>query len=192
MAGQQPVVFTPPPPSLSSGEHSVELVHLFDKMKAIKVLLFDVDGVFTDNRLHVTEQGELLRIMHVRDGQAVKWAISKGFSVGIITGGQSEGVRKRLTALGIEEYYAAVKDKKEVFQSILNRLQVRADEVCYMGDDLPDLPVLRKVGVSCAPADAVPEVLSVVDFISPLPGGHGCVRDLLERVMKVQDRWVEF
>ncbi|MDX2134711.1 MAG: HAD-IIIA family hydrolase [Saprospiraceae bacterium] len=193
MESQQPIVR--PESSLApanGGERTVELLHLFDKMKAIRVFIFDVDGVFTDNSLLVTEAGELLRIMNVRDGQAVKWTLRKGFPVCIITGGRSEGVHKRMTGLGITEIYSGVEDKREVFTALLKRLNVRSEEVCYMGDDLPDLPVLRRVGLSCAPADASPEVLAEVDFVSPLKGGHGCVRDLLERVLKVQDQWVEF
>lgn len=167
----------------------LELVHVFDKMKAVKAFIFDVDGVFTNNDLLVTESGELLRIMNVRDGQAVKWACEAGYPVCVITGGRSEGTKKRLTALGIEEYYSNVKDKVVAFQSFMQRTGVKASEISYMGDDLPDLPVLRKVSLSCCPADAVQEVKAVCDYISNLKGGAGCVRDIIESVMKLQGKW---
>jgi 3-deoxy-D-manno-octulosonate 8-phosphate phosphatase (KDO 8-P phosphatase) len=169
----------------------IELVHLFDKMKAVKAFVFDVDGVFTNNDILVSEAGELLRTMHVRDGQAVKWAIRAGYPVGIITGGRSEGVKKRFTDLGIEEYYSGIHDKWETLQAFLKRTNTLVSEVCYMGDDLPDLPVLRKVVLSCCPADAVPDVSDICDYVSPLPGGRGCVREIIEKVMRLQDRWPE-
>jgi 3-deoxy-D-manno-octulosonate 8-phosphate phosphatase (KDO 8-P phosphatase) len=171
---------------------SLELVNLFDKLTAVKAFLLDVDGVLTDNRLLVTEAGELLRTMHVRDGQAIKWAVQAGYPVAVITGGRSEGVRRRLLDLGVEEYHPGVHDKSEVFLSFLHRTGLNVSEVCYMGDDLPDLPVLRRVLFSCCPADAVPEVLAAVDYVSPRGGGEGCVRDIIEKVMKLQQKWPQF
>ncbi|MEI6408619.1 MAG: HAD hydrolase family protein [Bacteroidota bacterium] len=171
---------------------ALELVNVFDKLKGVRAFVFDVDGVFTDNSVHITESGELLRTMHVRDGQCVKWAIRAGFQIAVITGGRSEGTKKRLTDLGIVEYYSGIADKMAAFQSFVERTGVQAYEVCYMGDDLPDLPVMRKVLVSCCPNDAVPEILEVCDYVSPLKGGAGCVRDILEKVMKIQDKWPEY
>jgi len=167
----------------------MELVHLFDKLLAVRAFVFDVDGVLTDNSLLVTEAGELLRTMNVRDGQVIKWAIQAGFTIGAITGGRSEGVKKRLTVLGVEEYYSGVADKWPAFQSFMQRTGLPPAEICYMGDDLPDLPVLRRVLLAACPSDAVPEIFSVCDYISPFPGGGGCVRDLLEMVMKAQGKW---
>ena len=167
----------------------VELVHLFEKIRAVKAFVCDVDGVLTNNDLLVTESGELLRIMNVRDGQAIKWAIQAGFPIAVITGGRSEGAKKRLTDLGVEEYYSGVKDKWVAFQSFLQRTGTLMSEVCYMGDDLPDLPVMRRVMLSACPADAIPELLGSCDYVSPLVGGAGCVRDILEKVMKIQGKW---
>lgn len=168
---------------------SVELVHLFDKLQAVRAFVLDVDGILTNNEVLITEAGELLRTMHVRDGQAIKWAIRAGYPVGIITGGRSEGVKKRLCDLGIEEYYSGIAEKLPAFQSFLQRTGKQALETAYMGDDLPDLPVLRKVGLAACPSDAVPDVLEVCDYVSPLRGGAGCVRDLIEKVMKLQGTW---
>lgn len=170
----------------------VELVHVFDKMKSVKAFIFDMDGVLTNNDLMVTEAGELLRTMNVRDGQAIKWAVEAGYPVCVITGGRSDGAKLRLTNLGVEEYYSGVKDKTIAFQSFLQRSRLQPLEICYMGDDLPDLPVLRKVSFSCCPADAVPEVKAVCDYISTHNGGAGCVRDIIECVMKLQHKWPKY
>lgn len=170
----------------------LELVHLFDKIKAVKAFVFDVDGVLTNNDLLVTEAGELLRTMSVRDGQAIKWTIRAGYPIGIITGGKSEGVKKRLSNLGIEEYYSNAEDKMEAFKAFLQRTNTLVSEVCYMGDDLPDLPILRKVVLSCCPQDAVPEVLDICDYVSPVSGGRGCARDIMEKVLKLQEKWPEY
>jgi len=170
-----------------------ELQHLFDKMKVVRAFVFDVDGVFTNNDLLVTEAGEFLRTMNVRDGQALKWAVEAGYPIGIITGGTSEGVKRRFThQLGISEYYSGVKDKIVAFQSFMQRTGVQSTEICYMGDDLPDIPPMRKSAMACCPADAVPEVVAVSDYISHLPGGAGCVRDVIEKVMKIQGKWPQY
>lgn len=170
-----------------------ELAHVFDKMKVVKAFVFDVDGVLTNNDLLVTEAGEFLRSMNVRDGQALKWAIEAGYSIGIITGGASEGVKKRLSQqLGIAEYYSGVKDKAVAFSSFMQRTGIKSTEICYMGDDLPDLAPMRKSALACCPSDAVPEVKATADYISGLPGGAGCVRDVLEKVMKLQGKWPKY
>lgn len=200
MEGEQQITTAGSPQNLDRGGQSqlieypslvtsVELVHLFDQLRSVRAFVFDVDGVLTNNEVLVTETGDLLRIMNVRDGQAIKWAIRAGYAVCIITGGRSEGTKKRLTDLGVEEYYSGIADKAPAFQSFLQRTHKQALEVCYMGDDLPDLPVLRKVGLAACPADAVPEVISVCDYISPLAGGAGCVREIIEKVMKLQGTW---
>lgn len=173
------------PPVLST----VELVHLFDKLRAVKAFVFDVDGIFTDNTIQITEAGELLRTMNVRDGLVVRFALQASFPVGIITGGRSVGVTKRLSDLGIQQIYTGIADKWPAFEQFMRHYDLLAHEVCYMGDDLPDLPILRKVGLAACPADAIQEVLEVADYVSPLRGGQGCVRDVLEKVLKLQQKW---
>ncbi|MBC7774171.1 MAG: HAD hydrolase family protein [Phycisphaerae bacterium] len=166
---------------------------MFDKMRVVRAFVFDVDGVLTNNELLVTEAGEYLRTMHVRDGQALKWAMAAGYPIAFITGGTSEGVKKRITQhLGISEYYSGVSDKTVAFQSFMQRTGIFSTEICYMGDDLPDIPPMRKSALACCPADAVPEVMAVCDYISPLPGGACCVRDVLEKVMKIQGKWPKY
>ena len=184
---QQSIVPATPASGLES---SVELVHLFDKFLAIRAFVLDVDGVMTDNSVHVTESGEQLRQMSVRDGLGLKIALKNGFPVCIITGGRSHGVIKRLSGLGIEHIYSGVEDKWPVFQQFLSSYRLKASEICYMGDDLPDIQILRKVGLSACPIDAVPEVLGIVDYISPIAGGKGCVRDVVEKVLKSQGKFL--
>jgi 3-deoxy-D-manno-octulosonate 8-phosphate phosphatase (KDO 8-P phosphatase) len=169
----------------------LELVHLFDKMKAIRAFVLDVDGVLTNNEVLITEAGELLRTMNVRDGQAIKWAIEKGYRVCIITGGRSEGVIKRLSTLGITDIYSGQSDKLPVFQQFLAQYRLSPFEICYMGDDLPDLPPMRKAGLRACPNDAVHEVQAVAEYVSPFAGGMGCVRDVIEKVMKIREDWVK-
>ncbi len=185
---RQPVISDNPLP-VPSPESSLELVHLFDKFQAVRAFVFDVDGVFTDNSVLVTESGEQLRSMSIRDGLGVKIALQNGFPMCIITGGRSQGVVKRLSGLGIEHIYSGVQDKWPVFTQFLSTYGLKASEICYMGDDLPDLQILHKVGLSTCPANAVAEIRSIVDYCSPLNGGAGCVRDILEKVLKTQDKW---
>jgi 3-deoxy-D-manno-octulosonate 8-phosphate phosphatase (KDO 8-P phosphatase) len=186
---QQIIPGKTPQKAVSVVPDGVELLHIFDKMKSVKAFIFDIDGVLTNNSVLVTETGDLLRTMNIRDGQALKWARQAGYPICIITGGRSEGSKKRLAGLGIEEYYSNITDKLVAFQSFLQRSGVLPTEICYMGDDLPDLPVLRRVSLSCCPADAVSEIKSACDFISDFDGGAGCVRDIIERVMKLQATW---
>jgi 3-deoxy-D-manno-octulosonate 8-phosphate phosphatase (KDO 8-P phosphatase) len=168
----------------------IELVHLFDKLKEVRAFVFDVDGVFTDNTVLVTESGELLRTRNVRDGQAVKWAIQKGFPIGIITGGRSEGMIQSLKNLGITHIYSGVEEKTSALNDFLQHHNLNVSDVLYVGDDIPDMPVLKRVGVAAAPNDAVNEVLKIVDYVSPFDGGKGVVRDVIEKVLKVQGKFV--
>lgn len=187
MESQQPLIPDPSPAVIP--ESSVELVHLFDKFNAVRAFILDVDGVMTDNTVHVTESGEQLRSMNIRDGLGLKIALKNGYPVCIITGGRSQGVVKRLAGLGVEHIYTNVEDKWPVFLQFLQTHNLKASEICYMGDDLPDLQILRKVGLSACPADAVPEVLNAVDYISPIAGGKGCLRDVIEKALKTQGKW---
>lgn len=161
-----------------------------EKFRDVRTFFFDVDGVFTDSNLLITEKGELLRTMNVRDGYAVKRALNAGYQIVIITGGSSEGVKLRLQSLGIEDVFSGVSKKIEVFQRYLDRSGMDPQGILYMGDDLADREVMQKVGFPACPADAVPEIRSISDYISPYPGGHGCVRDVIEKTLKLADKWL--
>ncbi len=175
--------------SSAPAETAVELVHLFDKLRTVRAFALDVDGVLTDNFVHLTESGEQLRRMNIRDGLGIRIALENGFPFCVITGGRSQGVIKRLSLLGIEHIYSGISDKWPVLMQFLEQFRLRSADVCYIGDDLPDLEVLRRVGLAACPTDAVAEVRAVADYVSPFAGGSGCVRDVIEKVLKSQDKW---
>lgn len=157
--------------------------------ESIHLLAFDYDGVFTDGTILITDDGHMLRSAHARDGFAVQWARKQGVQIAIITGGKEESVGSRMRGLGVDEVHLHSHDKIKVLQDICSRLKIGLEEVAYMGDDMPDLPALNAVGLACCPQDAAPEIRSVCDYISPLPGGKGCVRDLIEGFMKSRGIW---
>ena len=165
---------------------STPVTELFETIQAI---VLDIDGVLTDNKILVTDNGEFLRIMNVRDGYAIKRVIEKGIKVAIISGGRSIGTKKRLEILGIKEIHLGIEQKLPCLQALLAQWQIHPENVAYMGDDLMDIPCLQFVGLSCAPKDSVPEVLQTVKYISPQAGGDCCVRDLIEKVMQAKGLW---
>ena len=160
-----------------------------EKLNEIKNFVFDVDGVFTDGSIVVDSDGNELRIFSTRDGIAVKLASDKGYNICIISGGKYEGVRKRLNRLGVKNVFLGVDDKIKVFNNYLNKNNLKLDETTFMGDDLPDIKILKMVGLSCCPNDAAPEVRGVVDYISNKKGGDGCVRDIIEQVLTIHGEW---
>lgn len=155
----------------------------------IKTLVFDVDGVFTDTRIMISEKGEFLRTMNTRDGYAIKLAKRAGIKMAVITGGTSTGVEKRLKDLGIDFIYSGVMDKKPVLEKIVSEQGWDLETLLYIGDDLPDIPCIMMAGIGACPADAVPEVKAVSDYVSPKNGGDFCVRDLIEQILEHQDKW---
>ncbi|TVR88282.1 MAG: 3-deoxy-D-manno-octulosonate 8-phosphate phosphatase [Saprospirales bacterium] len=157
--------------------------------KRIDTVVLDVDGVLTNSQMLITESGELLRSMSVRDGYALKRGLMHGLKMCVITGGSSKGVEWRIKSLGIEDYFPAVKKKILVFDEWVNQHNVNLDNTLYMGDDLPDMDVMNKVGCPVCPADAAPEIIEIAKYVSPVKGGMGCVRDVLEKVLKLQGGW---
>ena len=164
---------------------------LFDRFKQVKAFVFDVDGVLSDGNVLVTERGEQLRVFNIKDGYAIQLAVNKGYPVAIITGGTSIGVKKRMEALGITDVYLGVHDKAAILHDWLSRNQLQATDILYMGDDVPDLESMKAVGVPTCPGDAVEAIKAVSVYISPRNGGDGAVRDVIEKVMKLQYTWSE-
>ncbi len=163
--------------------------NILQQFKEIRTFLLDVDGVLTDGSLLITEKGELLRKMDAKDGQAIRIALHKGYQVVILTGGKSEGVIKRLEGLGITEIHSGLKRKLDTFEILQHAYEWKKENLLYVGDDLPDIEVLQHVGLACCPADAVPEVQAVCNYISPYNGGQGAVRDVIEKVLKLNEHW---
>ncbi|MCA8832832.1 HAD-IIIA family hydrolase [Hymenobacter sp. BT728] len=158
-------------------------------LSAIKVFIFDVDGVLTDGTLLALNSGEQARAFHIRDGYAVRHAIRKGYRVAIISGREEEGVRKRLESLDVRDIYLGVDDKMKIFNSLLNTYHLEPGTIAYMGDDIPDMEVMRRCGVAACPVDAATDVRAISNYTATLPGGHGAVRELIEAVMKLQQTW---
>ncbi len=157
----------------------------------IDTFVFDVDGVFTDGKVLIDNSGELLRTMSVKDGYALKTAIQKGYTVGIISGGTNEGVRKRFKGLGVEHIYLGADQKTQFLEEFMSNLDLSPSQILYMGDDLPDIPVMKMAGIATCPQNAVPEVKAISKYVSHKNGGEGCVRDVIEQVLKVRGDWFD-
>ena len=158
-------------------------------LKHITTFVFDVDGVLTDGTILLTTTGEMLRTMHTKDGFAMKTALQSGYNVCIISGGSNEGVRLRLKALGVTDVYLGSHNKIEQLNEYMGNHNIKHENVLFMGDDIPDYPVMKLVGLPTCPQDAVPEIKVISKYISHKKGGKGCVRDVIEQVLKVQGKW---
>ncbi|MFN8247983.1 MAG: HAD-IIIA family hydrolase [Ferruginibacter sp.] len=164
-------------------------MNILTSLQKIKAFVLDVDGVLTDGSLLLLENGEMARRMNIKDGYALQLAVKKGYHILVISGGKSEAVKTRLQKLGVENVYMSVTDKKAVLLQYVQEHELRWEQVLYMGDDMPDLAVMQLAGLPCCPADAVPEIKAISHYISPLNGGYGCVRDVIEKVMKLNSDW---
>ncbi len=160
-----------------------------EKLKHIKAFVFDVDGVFTDGSIYLMPDGSFARKMHTKDGLALKKAVDEGFPVAVITGGNNTNVIKRFEYLGVKDVYLNAHNKAEFFCDFLQHNRLQRDDVAYMGDDIPDIEPMQMSGFAACPADAVREVKAIANYISPYKGGQGCVRDLIEKVLKIQNKW---
>lgn len=163
--------------------------NLLSQFKKITTFIFDVDGVLTDGFLLLLENGLQARRMNIKDGFALQLAVKTGYRLLIVSGSQSAPVMQRLEKLGITDVQMAVMDKKGLIEEYMKKNNLQAAEVLYMGDDLPDLPVMSVVGLPCCPADAANEVKQAAVYVSSVTGGHGCVRDVIEKVLKLNDHW---
>jgi 3-deoxy-D-manno-octulosonate 8-phosphate phosphatase (KDO 8-P phosphatase) len=163
--------------------------NLLSVFKSVTCLIFDIDGVLTDGHVMVYESGEQVRRMSVKDGYALELAVKKQYPVAVVSGGNGVGARQRLLKLGIKDVFLQVSDKKKKVEEYLLEKNLSWENALYMGDDIPDYHVMKKVGMPCAPADAAAEVLQVSKYISPHRGGSGCVRDVIEKVLRLHGRW---
>lgn len=156
----------------------------------ITTFIFDVDGVLTDGTLKITTDGQMHREMNVKDGYALKTALNEGYNMCVISGGTDEGVRHRLQALGIKNVYLGAHQKVTQLTAYIKEHNIQTENILYMGDDLPDYPVMNMVGLPTCPQDAVKEIKEISKYISHKNGGKGCVRDVIEQVLKVQGKWM--
>lgn len=160
-------------------------------LKKIKALAFDVDGVLSGETILLHPGGEPMRTVNIKDGYALQLAVKMGLHVAIITGGRTEAVRKRYENLGVPDVYLGCAVKIKTYEEWLRKYGLTDEEVLYMGDDIPDYEVMRRVGCPCAPADAAPEIKEAAIYISHLRGGYGCGRDVIEQVLRSQGKWLK-
>jgi len=165
-------------------------MNILSLFKPISTFVFDVDGVLTDGTVQLLPNGEQSRKMNIRDGYALQLAVKKGYRVVIISGGKSESVVSRLQGLGIKDIYTGVLDKQEKLQDYVFENDLRWDEIIFMGDDIPDYRAMQLVGLPVCPADAAPEIKSICRYVSPVTGGNGCVREIIEKVLKLNNHWM--
>lgn len=166
-------------------------MNIEERFKTIKAFAFDVDGVMTDGGVFATTDGELYRTFDAKDSFAMRMASMKGFRLGVITGGKSRSIVARMKVVGVneEDVYLGSRDKMADFKDFLERHDLKAEDVMYFGDDVPDMPVMKACGCGVAPSDAMEEVIEIADYVSPYPGGKRCVRHTLETVMRLQGKW---
>lgn len=161
-----------------------------EKLKHIKAFVFDVDGVFTDGNILLLPDG-MCRVMNVQDGYAVVKALRQNYKIGIITGGNDTMVKQRMEYLGITDYYAKSANKMTDYVYFKEKYNLKDSEILAMGDDLPDIPILENAAIGVCPSNAVQQVKVIADYISPIHGGKGVVREIIEQVMTVQGKWIE-
>lgn len=159
-------------------------------LKKIRGVVFDVDGVLSPSTIPTSPEGEPLRMVNIKDGYAIQHAVKCGLKVAIITGGVSRGVTVRYNGLGVKDVFCGAAQKLPVFEQWMADNGLAADEVAYVGDDVPDYEVMRVAGLAVAPADACPDVKEIAEYISPAMGGYGVARDLLEQILRAQGKWM--
>ncbi len=165
-------------------------MNILAAFKQVKAFVLDVDGVLTDGTLQVVPGGHMVRSMHVKDGYALQLAIKEGYHVLVISGGNAPEVKERLLKLGVDNVYMQAEDKVSLVRQYMEQHALSKEQVLFMGDDIPDYDAMRLVGLPCCPSDAAWDVKKICRYVSGLPGGRGCVREVIEKVMKLQGHWV--
>ena len=168
----------------------IDYMNFKEKLLQVKAFAFDVDGVLSGGMIPLYPNGEPMRMINIKDGYALHQAVQKGYPVAIITGGNTEAVRARFRGLGVQHIYMGSHYKTDDFSGFLSKCNLTADQVLFMGDDIPDYEVMRSVGVAACPADAAPEIKAIAHYVSACKGGEGCGRDVIEQVLKVQGKWM--
>ena len=159
-------------------------------LNSIKAFIFDIDGVLTNGKILITSKGDMYREMDTKDGFAIKYALNKGFKIAIISGGKDKGLEIRLQDLGIKNIFLGFNDKERPFNDFIKNEDIKPNDILYMGDDIPDIKIMKKVLLATCPNDAVIDVKEISDYVSPKNGGQGCVREIIEQVLRVQNKWI--
>ena len=161
-----------------------------NKLKDITTFIFDVDGVLTDGSVFVTEDGVQSRAFNIKDGYALQLAVKCGYNVCTVSGSRSKSAVYRLNSLGIKDVYMGIHTKVEKVKIYFEEKHISPENVIYMGDDIPDLEAMKLAGLPVCPADAAEEIKAISKYVSPFPGGRGCARDIIEKVLKIQGKWL--
>lgn len=164
-------------------------MNVLEKFAQIETFVMDIDGVLTNGQVYIQNDGLQLRSMDIKDGYALQLAVKKGYTVIVISGAQSEPCRLRLEGLGITHIYIGVSDKAALLESLAQEISIDLTTAVYIGDDMPDIQAMQRCGWKACPADACADILMLADYISPKKGGAGCVRDVLEKVMRTRGDW---
>lgn len=159
-------------------------------LKEIKAIIFDIDGVLSSETITLSSEGEPLRTVNIKDGYAIQLAMKLGLRIAIMTGAKVSSIRKRYEGLGVEDIYIGCSVKIETYETFLHKYGLTDKEIMYMGDDIPDLEIMRRVGCPVCPKDACPEIKEVSIYVSDRIGGHGCGRDIIEQVLRAQGKWI--
>ena len=159
-------------------------------LQHITTFIFDYDGVMTDGTVYMDSNGDPLRTSNVKDGYALQLAGKLGFHLAVISGAVVTNITKRLNALGVRDVFTGIPDKVVKLEEYMKQYGLKPEEIVYVGDDIPDMKVMRRVGVAACPADAAPEIRQICHYVSECPGGRGCVRDIIEKTLKVQGKWM--
>ena len=165
------------------------MVSYKEKLHKITTFIFDVDGVLTNGNVQVFDNGEVVRNMHGKDGYAIQLAVKKGYNIVIMSGGNNNAIKNMIEKTGAKDLFINVKDKTVCYTDYIKTKNIEPEQVLFMGDDLPDHEVMQKVGLAACPQDSVPEIKAISHYISPKNGGEGCVRDVIEQVMRLQGTW---
>ena len=165
------------------------MINYKEKLQAVKAFVFDFDGVMTDGSVWVYADKETVRCGNIKDGYAIQYAVKKGYTIAVISGATSMSIDNRMAMLGVTQCYTGCGDKIKTYEEFLAKNNLRDDQVLCMGDDLPDYPLLKRAGIAACPADAAVEIKEIVDYISIYNGGHGCVRDVIEQVLRLHGQW---
>lgn len=159
-------------------------------LKKITTVIFDVDGVLSTSTIQMNAEGTPMRSINIKDGYAIQLAVKQGLRLAIITGGKDDAIMKRYSGLGITDIYMGCGVKLEVFRNYMREHGISKEEVIYIGDDIPDYEVMHEVGCPCCPKDACTDIKAISTYVSPVDGGMGCARDILEQVMRAQGLWL--
>lgn len=160
------------------------------ELKKIKAIAFDVDGVLSSSQVTLYPSGEPMRVVNIKDGYAIQLAVKHGYHIAIISGAKTEAVRIRFEGLGVTDIFLGASVKMPIFNAWMNKYKLNFEEIAYVGDDIPDMEIMKVVGLPIAPSDAAVDIKEIAKYITPNKGGEGCGRDVIEQVMKAQGTWL--